>query len=311
MAFLPWLKEETTLIVLPHAEVKSKKINVPHWLIFSALFAVVVLLTGFTIFSFQYFDVLHKVSRLKEVVQINMDLQKENAKYEQKASVIIEKIDHLEFVSDNFSVIAGVDPIRSGGMGDIENSKFNHEILDRDLPVSSARINDISDTLNKVERKLYTNIDILDHTPTIWPLKSTELGRIGDRRGNRYDRFVNATRFHAGLDVIAPKGTQVVATANGTVIYSARLGTMGNLIKIDHGKGFQTFYGHLSGFNVEVGDSVRRGDVIGYVGSTGKSTGDHLHYELRINGNDKDPEKYILNYKHNPVWDFEAIASRK
>jgi murein DD-endopeptidase MepM/ murein hydrolase activator NlpD len=310
MAFLPWLKEKTTVIVLPHAEVQSKKVNVPHWAIFSAISAAVILVTGFIVFSFQYFDVLNKVVSLKEVVQTNMALQKENAKYEQQSAAIIEKIDRLEFISDNFSVIAGVDPIRSGGMGDIENSKFNHEILDRDLPISSARISDISDTLNKVERRLYNDIDILDHTPTIWPLKSTEMGRIGDRRGMRYDRFVGGKRFHHGLDVIAQRGTQVVATANGTIIYAARLGTMGNVIKIDHGKGFQTYYGHLSGYNVKVGDSVRRGDVIGFVGSTGKSTGDHLHYEVRVNGKDRDPEKYILNYRHDPVWDFEALANR-
>ena len=99
--------------------------------------------------------------------------------------------------------------------------------------------------------------------------------------------------FHRGMDIAAPRGTPVRAPAEGVVVFAGRRRGYGLCVELDHGDGITTFYGHASRLNVKVGTRVRRGDVICYVGSTGKSTGPHLHYEVRINGKPVDPERFI------------------
>ena len=100
---------------------------------------------------------------------------------------------------------------------------------------------------------------------------------------------------HTGLDIAAPKGTEIKAVAKGTVIYAQRDGSYGNLVKIDHGNGVETWYAHTSKMLVTVGQEVKAGDVIALVGSTGNSTGPHLHLEIRINGEHVNPQKYLYN----------------
>jgi murein DD-endopeptidase MepM/ murein hydrolase activator NlpD len=117
-------------------------------------------------------------------------------------------------------------------------------------------------------------------TPSIWPAYGWLTGTFGGRP----DPFTGERAFHQGLDISTEKGQPVYATANGTVESAARAGEYGNLIVLKHDFGLATRYGHLSKFNVKPGQSVRRGDVIGYIGSTGRSTGAHLHYEILVNG---------------------------
>jgi murein DD-endopeptidase MepM/ murein hydrolase activator NlpD len=117
-------------------------------------------------------------------------------------------------------------------------------------------------------------------TPSIWPT----FGWLTGTFGGRSDPFTGEPAFHQGLDISTDKGAPVYATANGTVRSAAYSGEYGNLVVLTHDFGLSTKYGHLSKFNVKAGDTVRRGDVIGYVGSTGRSTGSHLHYEILANG---------------------------
>jgi murein DD-endopeptidase MepM/ murein hydrolase activator NlpD len=103
--------------------------------------------------------------------------------------------------------------------------------------------------------------------------------------------------FHPGLDIAGDRGQPVYATAAGEVTFSGRHGNYGNLIVIDHGYGLETRYGHLQGFSVGKGDQVKRGDVIGRVGSTGRATGNHLHYEVLANGTLLNPLRLLTNQK--------------
>lgn len=113
-------------------------------------------------------------------------------------------------------------------------------------------------------------------------------------RGSISSRFgMRSRRHHDGLDIAAPLGTPVKAADGGDVIFVGTNGTYGKLIKIDHGAGFQTWYGHLSKYNVKVGDKVYKGQIIGAVGSTGRSTGPHLHFEIRKNGSPVNPSNYL------------------
>lgn len=130
-------------------------------------------------------------------------------------------------------------------------------------------------------------------TPSIWPAH----GWLTSRVGSRPDPITGDKDFHQGLDISADQGSQVYATADGTVAHAAAEGGYGNLIVLDHGYGLETRYGHLSRYNVKPGDKVKRGDVVGFVGSTGRATGSHLHYEVRVNGRLLNPLQLLLNYR--------------
>ena len=117
--------------------------------------------------------------------------------------------------------------------------------------------------------------------------------RITSNFGDRPDPFERNTRFHRGLDLAAPLNSKVVATANGTVIYAGNRGGYGNYVKIKHDNSITTEYAHLKNIAVKVGDSIKRGDVLGLQGNTGRSTGTHLHYEIRVDDEIKDPRNFI------------------
>jgi murein DD-endopeptidase MepM/ murein hydrolase activator NlpD len=129
-----------------------------------------------------------------------------------------------------------------------------------------------------------------EHTPSIYPV----VGKINDDFGTRDNPFGgSSSEFHAGLDIDGNKGDLVVAPAKGIVSKASYQGGYGNLIEIDHGNGLTTRYGHLSEIGVEIGQEVARGQEIGKVGSTGRSTGPHLHYEVRIDGEAVNPRSYL------------------
>lgn len=126
--------------------------------------------------------------------------------------------------------------------------------------------------------------------PTLWPVQ----GRISGSFGERIDPFSGEGAFHRGVDISAEIGTRVVAPADGVVQYADLMNGYGRTVTLDHGNGITTLYGHLSGFAVSPGEQIHRGDTLGYVGSSGRSTGPHLHYEVRIFNTPVNPHKYLL-----------------
>ena len=124
------------------------------------------------------------------------------------------------------------------------------------------------------------------HTPEL---------KTHDRFGNRIDPFTGMRDFHPGIDISVPRGTRVSAPADGVVVFCGTKGGYGNIIAIDHGYGTVTRYGHLDGFNVRPGQRVKRGDVIGFSGNTGRSTAPHLHYEVWVHDQMRNPIEYILD----------------
>ena len=125
--------------------------------------------------------------------------------------------------------------------------------------------------------------------PNLWPVE----GQVTASFGERIDPFNGEGAFHSGVDIGSTYGAPVIAPADGVVTFSDQLGGYGRAIKIDHGHGISTRYGHLSGFAVTAGQAVHRGDVIGFIGTSGRSTGPHLHYEVRINDTPVNPYKYL------------------
>ena len=128
--------------------------------------------------------------------------------------------------------------------------------------------------------------------PTLWPV----MGSISSGFGQREDPVLGSGEgeFHKGIDIAAPQGTPIHATADGTVVSASSIGNgYGREVVIDHGHGLTTIYGHMSAFNVIAGQAIFRGQVIGYVGHSGRSTGNHVHYEVRINDTAVNPHKYL------------------
>lgn len=137
---------------------------------------------------------------------------------------------------------------------------------------------------------------ILAATPAIQPVSNKDLTRVASGFGYRIDPIYKTIKMHAGLDFTAPMGTPIYATADGVVkVAGMSTGGYGNHVIINHGYGYETLYGHMSKINVRAGQRVKRGEVIGYVGSTGKSTGPHCHYEVHKNGQRIDPVYFFYN----------------
>lgn len=137
---------------------------------------------------------------------------------------------------------------------------------------------------------------LLAATPAIQPVNNKDLNRVASGFGYRIDPIYKTVKFHAGLDFSAPQGTPIYATADGVVTTAGfSNGGYGNHVVINHGYGYETLYGHMFRVKVRVGQSVKRGDLIGWVGSTGKSTGPHCHYEVHKNGQKLDPIYFFYN----------------
>ncbi len=154
------------------------------------------------------------------------------------------------------------------------------------------------------QQKSYTEIDklvankeqLLSHTPAIQPVSNKDLNRVASGFGYRIDPVYKTMKMHAGLDFAAPQGTPIYATADGTVSTSGNTGNgYGNHVIINHGYGYETLYGHMVRVKARNGQVVKRGEVIGWVGSTGKSTGPHCHYEVHKYGNKIDPIYFFYN----------------
>ncbi len=142
------------------------------------------------------------------------------------------------------------------------------------------------------------NIKSSNNMPSIWPVAGAMRGGYGVRRNPFGGR---SSEFHKGQDISAPMGTPVIATADGVITIAGRLRGYGNVVYVDHGNGLTTRYGHLSQIDVIVGQTIQRGSQLGLVGSTGRSTGPHLHYEVRVDGQPINPVPYLPNVQSLPV----------
>jgi len=230
----------------------------------------------------------------------NSQLQIENGSYRAATGELTSQIQSLEDVIEDLGHRASLDPTaaravqklpavvksRATGGGPPSNALFS-DLIGGSLSSPEDTFGVLRDLLRGLESRLrYVRHDVerrealAASTPSIWPAHGWLTGTFGGRS----DPFTGEPGFHQGIDISLEKGSPVYATANGTIESAAYTGDYGNLIVVSHGFGLTTRYGHLSGFAVQPGQQVKRGDVIGYVGSTGRSTGAHLHYEIFVNG---------------------------
>jgi murein DD-endopeptidase MepM/ murein hydrolase activator NlpD len=162
-----------------------------------------------------------------------------------------------------------------------------HEQMQQVEQATSVQENSFSTLLKSLESKR----NLLAATPSLRPT----VGWISSNFGYRVSPFTGRREFHRGLDIATRKGTPIIAPADGVITYAAKKWLIGNMITIDHGHGMLTRYGHIYKIIKKKGERVKRGEVIALVGNTGRSTGPHLHYEVRLNGVPVNPVKYILD----------------
>jgi len=220
--------------------------------------------------------------------------------------VLKKQVDNLSKLESKVRLIADIKETNSSGfigIGGIPENNLDqeiplearhnnliremHEQVSQTTLVAGQRALSLEDLIGQLDKKR----NLLASTPSIRPVD----GWITSKFGYRKSPFTGKKSFHAGLDISNKVGTKVITTADGKVSYAAPKAHFGNLVIIDHGYGRVTKYGHLQKILVKRGQTVKRGEVIALLGNTGKSTGPHVHYEVRINGAPANPLKYILN----------------
>ncbi len=241
----------------------------------------------------------------------NLLLQVENSSYRAATGELTTQIQTLAGVINNLGERAALDPAAAHAMQKLPAIVKSHATggtqtnaaLTNAVTASLSALSSPEDTfgvlrdlLQGLENRLrYVRKDVEQREalgaamPSIWPAHGWLTGTFGGRS----DPFTGEPGFHQGLDISTERGQPVYATADGIVEAASYTGDYGNLIVLKHGFGLATRYGHLSAFAVGVGTAVKRGDVIGYVGSTGRSTGSHLHYEILANGSNINPLKLL------------------
>lgn len=225
-------------------------------------------------------------------------LEVENASYRATTAELATQIQGLQASLDDLGARSALDPslksamdqlpalVKSRAMGQPESPKAMASLgsgigsPDDTFGLFREVLQGLEAGLQQLRSSVDRRNQLAAATPSIWPAK----GWLSSTVGTRSDPFTGERDSHAGLDISADKGTAVYATANGTVGQASYSGAYGNLVVLDHGFGLETRYGHLASFAVKPGTAVKRGDLIGRVGATGRATGPHLHYEVRVNG---------------------------
>ena len=239
----------------------------------------------------------------------NATLELENANYRAATEQLAGQIMALQTAMSDLGTKAALDPslqnsmdklpaiVKSRAMGG-PTAGTTLALVTSGLGSPENTFGLLKDLLSGLEDRLQTVRTDVDKrnqlaaaTPSIWPTH----GWLSSSMGNRSDPFTGEKDFHPGLDISADKGDPVYATADGKVVNASAAGNYGNLVILDHGYGLETRYGHLSAFKVEPGQTVKRGDLVGLVGSTGRATSSHLHYEVRANGRILNPLQLLLN----------------
>jgi len=236
-------------------------------------------------------------------------LELENANYRAATEQLAGQITALQTAMSDLGAKAALDPSLQNSMDKLPAVVKNRAmggptantaiaLVTPGLTTPENTFGLLKDLLTGLEDRLQTVRSDVDKrnqlaaaTPSIWPTH----GWLSSSMGNRADPFTGEKDFHPGLDISADKGDPVYATADGKVVNASAAGNYGNLVVLDHGYGLETRYGHLSAFKVKLGETVKRGDLVGLVGSTGRATSSHLHYEVRANGRILNPLQLLLN----------------
>ena len=312
MAKVKYYFDYKTLSYIP--VIKSRTLQVSNFILF-ILSAII-----FGIFSLFILLNFNIISTPKEIIQ---DRELEN--YALQYDLMSLKLNQIENVLENvqerdnnlYRVYFEASPIplsqRIVGFGGINRYKNlegfeNSEIIvdaSKRLDVLSKQLVVQSKSLDEIEYLASNKVDLLSAIPSIQPIRNKDLKRLASGYGYRSDPFTKKPRMHWGMDFTAPKGTPIYATGDGLVKRADnRASGYGKHIRVDHGFGYVSLYAHMNKFQVKRGQKVKRGEIIGYVGNTGRSAGPHLHYEVFKDGEKINPLNFYYGNLSSEEFDI-------
>lgn len=260
-----------TIMLVPHSRFSSRSIRIP--VVAAALFCIMacvgaVFSVSLTIQAFDYYRMKSEYTRMSRNFT---ELESTMASLKQSES----QFRKLFSLGSRKEVLKNMENSSDEGSIDVE-------ALKRDVSSSMAAVEEIKQYLAREQ-------DVFRSSPGGWPAT----GKISSGFGMREHPKYGGRKLHTGVDITMPRGTPLHATADGVVSFAARSGGSGNIVVIEHGHGLSTVYAHNSKNSVKAGQTVKRGDIIAYSGSTGISTGPHLHYEVWRNGQSINPAPFL------------------
>lgn len=267
--------------------------------------STIVLGLAFFFLFYSFFDSPKEKMQAREIEYLKLQYEILDDRLNEM-NVLLEDMEKRD---DNiYRVIFEAEPIplsvRKAGFGGVDRYENLYGYKNSELVVRAAKKLDVVASQLYVQSKSYDEVFALAKSkakmlaciPAIIPMKESEIRQISSYFGYRTDPIYKVPKYHSGIDFASAVGTEIFATGDGVVeSVEQNYWGYGNIITLNHGYGYKTRYAHLSQFAVREGQKVKRGQVIGYVGSTGKSTGPHLHYEVMKNGELTDPMQYFFN----------------
>ena len=296
-----------TLMVISRTNSAVRKISLPRFLIssFFVVFFAAILLSLY--FIYDYASIKRDRAELVRLREQNKEQSQQVQDLALRVDEFSDRMEELRQVDTKIRILASHQigrnkklPLGIGGAASTETRL--KELLDQDqhkliygmrknITALNEDANYREKSFNELLAFLHEQKSILAATPSIWPVK----GWITSGFGPRESPFSSGVEFHKGIDIATRYGKEVLATADGLVIDASYHSQDGNLVRIDHGHGLVTAYCHLSKITAKYGMRIKRGDVIGYVGDTGRSTGSHLHYAVFVNRVPVNPQRYLKN----------------
>jgi murein DD-endopeptidase MepM/ murein hydrolase activator NlpD len=278
------LKKYNTIIFVPHARARFRKVTISTRVLGFAAAGIGTVLVAAVAFGWAFFASSRNDRSYRQALEENQRLRTSEAALHRRIDGISRQLSEFEARTKRLAIVAGLTDSVSGGMGGpgSPNPNPNRSFGDQSAWITSR--------LNRLEDQFSKRSALIAATPTVWPVHGAPTSGFGLRA----DPFTGQPAFHEGVDISTSRSEPVLATADGTVLRSGWAGEYGKAIEIAHGDRYTTLYGHLEATLVAEGQTVRRGDRVGLVGSTGRSTAPHLHYEVHVDGRAVNPFEYIL-----------------
>src|SRR5579872_4145441 len=277
------MKQQYFILVLAHSlHGRLRRIHIPHQVLYVVLGLAMV--GGFSIFGFvsSYARMAWKVANYNSLRQETEQLRARYRNLQKVVNQTNEQLASLEIFANEVSVAYGIKEKLEGPSDIVSEGKL--------VPTFSESLDEYNYLRSSnLSRSSYARRWHLNTKPSIWPVD----GPLMSSFGQRSDPFSGEGAWHTGVDISAPSGTSVRATADGVVTFADRFGGYGRLVVVDHGNGFETYYAHLSRIDVLDGQEIRQGEFLGAVGATGRVTAPHLHYEVRIHKAPVNPYRYL------------------
>jgi murein DD-endopeptidase MepM/ murein hydrolase activator NlpD len=290
-------RQHHTIILVPHAHAKLRKWRVTNLQIGLVAGALLLLTLTAAFFIWSHFSTRVNPVEIARLKGENEELRQVNLEFESSIRKLQDQLASYEDRTRQLAIVAGIAALGDGAEAGVGGGTPVEEAGLDDLPAMASRVRQIDGTLTAIEARLHQRARWISQTPAITPVK----GILTSGFGYRADPLTHGHGNHQGVDIAAAPGQPVRASADGIVMRAGNIGGLGNAVFVAHGYGITTRYGHLSKVEVRPGQRVKRGDVVGRVGNTGRSTGYHLHYEVRQEGEPVNPLVYILDNGGGPL----------